>query len=136
MATGSFTVFGQRLRTSSTRRYVVFARNARRPKQTGVSNGRITFEDTPIVWSAPFIDYRSDSLDTAQRRARARHASAGFMWQTAIVDTHTGTTVGGDSRKRPPHPRTRAERLVIQKELARRRAAARKQERNTLGLFR
>lgn len=35
----------------------------------------------------------------------------------------------GSSRRRPPHPHTRSERLVIAKELARRRAQARSQPR-------
>lgn len=41
----------------------------------------------------------------------------------------------GSERSRAAHPRTRAERLVIEKELARRRAAAKTQKRGALGLF-
>lgn len=48
---------------------------------------------------------------------------------------HMDYATGSERRRVAPHPRTRAERLVIQKELARRRAAAKKQARNTLGLF-
>ena len=41
----------------------------------------------------------------------------------------------GEQRKRPAHPRSKAERLAIAKELARRRAFASKQQRNPLGMF-
>jgi hypothetical protein len=50
------------------------------------------------------------------------------------IDVHTDYGRGNE-RSRPPHPRTRAERLVIERELARRRAAAKKQHRGALGLF-
>lgn len=77
-----------------------------------------------------FLVGYSSSEELARKNAQS-WAKRGFTRPTVVPVT----VVGGAERSRASHPRTRAERLLIERELARRRAAARKQQRNPLGLF-
>ena len=64
--------------------------------------------------------------------ATSNHMKPGWIWHPGAA--HRGG-LPGNERSRPPHPRSRAERQIVAKEVARRKAQAKQQQRNRLGLF-